>query len=139
MTIHEVQEEFKHLGKPEPMFTYGRLTEVDPEQGSATLNSYHDRQVPLRFDSGVAKDVVKLARKFVGVRGMGWYDDNDDWVVIVIEELEYPTEKPFDLDEFRSNPNPRLFDPDNIIRTLEPYDADEFNRFIKSLRRVGEN
>ena len=34
--------------------------------------------------------------------------------------------QPFDKNAFRNNPNPRIFDPEQVVRASEPFHVDEF-------------
>ncbi len=47
------------------------------------------------------------------------------------------TNEPFDKEAFLNNPNPTVFDPDKIVRASEPFDVDEFMRYIHDLRDDG--
>ena len=133
MTTNEALEEFKHLGEPEWAFISGRLIDVDPEKGRATLSIfglYKDRRIPLRFDDALKEDAIKLNQKSVEITGQGWINDDDtEWVAIIVEEVA-PPPRPRTLDEFRNDPNPKIFDPDKVIRASEPFDVDEFIRVI---------
>ena len=131
MTADDIRKEFKHLGEPEPAITYGRLVDVDPETGCATLDVYQDDRIPLRFDDSMKSEALRLNGKSVKVKGHGWYDDHDNCVAVVIEELEYPAAKPFDLDKFLNDPNPKLFDPDTVPK-LEMSD-EEWDAFEDAL------
>lgn len=46
--------------------------------------------------------------------------------------------EPFDLESFLDNPNPKVFDRDNIVRASEPFDVDEFIRYTKEARKDGQ-
>lgn len=45
-------------------------------------------------------------------------------------ESDLPLNEPFDLEAFRNNPNPKIFDPAKIIKASEPIDVAEFIRGI---------
>lgn len=70
---------------PEPALMYGRLVEVDPEEGTAVLSVYRDCGVPLRLSAASVGDALKLKQKFVKVTGQGWLDENDQWIAVVVE------------------------------------------------------
>ena len=131
MTADDVRKGFKHLGEPETAIAYGRLIDVDAERGCATLDVYPNERIPLRFDDSMKDETLKLNQKYVKVNGHGWYDDDDNCVAVVIEKLEYPAAKPFDLDEFLNDPNPKLFDPDEAPK-LEMSD-EEWDAFEDAL------
>ena len=50
-------------------------------------------------------------------------------------ESDLPLNEPFDLESFRNNPNPKIFDPAKIIKASEPFDVAEF---IRSIHEGGE-
>ena len=62
----------------------------------------------------------------------------DDGIIIRKKDTEQPAEgapdrhwsEPFDLEKFLNDPNPKIFDPDKVITASEPFDVDEFVRFI---------
>ena len=45
--------------------------------------------------------------------------------------------EPFDMDEFLNDPNPKIFDPDNLVTASEPFDVDEFVGIIHAGRDEG--
>jgi hypothetical protein len=45
--------------------------------------------------------------------------------------------EPFNLEAFLNDPNPKIFDPDKVIRASEPFDVHEFIRVIREGRDVG--
>ena len=45
--------------------------------------------------------------------------------------------QPFDMDEFLNDPNPKIFDPDNLVTASEPFDVDEFVAIIHAGRDEG--
>ena len=42
--------------------------------------------------------------------------------------------EPFDLEKFLNDPNPKIFDPDKVVTASEPFDVDEFLRFVHHMR-----
>ena len=42
--------------------------------------------------------------------------------------------EPFDLEAFLNSPNPKVFDPQKVVRASEPFDVDEFINFIRATR-----
>ena len=134
MTTPNKANEFEHLGEPEPALALGRLIDVETKLGTATLDNFMGRQTPLRFEPSLAQEMLRLEDKHVKVRGKGWINESDRWIVIIVEELIRPVAKPFDIDEFLNDPNPEIFDPDNVIKAREPFDVDEFLRPIYESR-----
>ena len=129
MTESDKHREIPQRGSPEPALMYGRLADVDPEAGTAVLTLYRDCPVPLRFSAARVEDALKLKNKFVKVTGQGWLDENDQWIAVEVEEIGLP-EPPRSVEEILNDPNPKLFDPNTVIRASEPFDVDEFLRVI---------
>ena len=133
MNAHDIDSQFQHLGEPEPALMHGRLVDVDPEMGSAMLSIHPDRRIPLRFGAALEKVVYKLNRKLVSVKGHGWFDEDDMWVVVVIEDLEYPAMKALDLDDFLNDPNPKIFRRDEMPPPMAMSD-EEWDAFDAAIR-----
>ena len=129
MTESDQHGEMPQLGEPEPALMYGRLVDVDPEAGTAVLRDYPDCRVPLRLSPAQVEAALNLKQKFVKVTGQGWFDENDQWIVVDVDEIG-PPEPPRSIDEILNDPNPRIFDPDQVVRASEPDDADEFLKAI---------
>ena len=136
MPIHNKTGEYEHLGPSEPALVQGRLCKVDPKMGTAEIDSYFDDPVPLRFDASLKRDMLYLESKFVKVWGHGWIDDEAaEWIVIQVEKIARPETRT--IEEILNDPNPKIFDPDNIVTASEPFDVDEFLRGIYEARRAG--
>ncbi len=118
---------------------YGRLRAVDWVERTAKLVPYRGRTVNLRFDAGHDRQMLELAMQYVAVTGEGEFDNRDQWSYIHVEEIQGTRSwnKPFDLEAFLNDPNPKIFDPDKVIRASEPFDVDEFIRVIREGRDVG--
>ena len=116
----------------------GRLMEVNWACGTAELHYIPQRIVPLRFDPALNDDMRRLATQYVEIRGRGRFKDNDEWDVIYVEQITDTRSwsEPFDLNAFRNNPNPKIFDPDKVVTVSEPFDVDEFIRIIREGRDV---
>lgn len=136
MTESDQHQETPQPGEPEPALMYGRLVDVDPEAGTAVLNADMDWRVPLRLSAAGVEAALNLKRKFVKVAGQGWLDENDRWIVVDVDEI-CPPEPPRSIDEILNDPNPQIFDPDKVVRASEPFDVDEFIRYIHEAR--GDN
>ena len=121
---------YDHLGEPESALIRGWLEDVDPKNGTARLNTLMDHSVPLRFDSALRKNMLRLETKHVRVDGRGWISDEDEWVVIDIEEIVPTSSEVRTVEEILNDPNPKLFDPDTVVTASEPFDVDEFLRTI---------
>ena len=122
----------------EPALVEGRLMEVNWACGTAELHYIPQRVVPLRFDPALNDDMRRLATQHVEIRGRGRFKDNDEWDIIYVEQITSTRScsEPFDLDAFRNNPNPKIFDPKKVVTVSEPFDVDEFLRVIQEGRDV---
>jgi hypothetical protein len=128
MTIPNKPNKYGHRDGPEPALIYGRLHDVNPEMGTAILHAYLNSRVPLSFEAPLKNEMLRLETKFVKVRGHGWINDEDEWVVINVKEITIPRERT--IEEILNDPNPKLFDPDTIPRASFDFDVDEFLRVI---------
>ena len=131
----------RRAAEREPALVYGLLLEVNWENGTAQLHEPYgdaDRYVRLRFDSALNDNLLRLAMQYVEVRGHGRFNDDGDWIEVRVEEIAATRSmwEPFDMDAFLNDPNPKIFDPEEVIRASEPFDADEFLRAIREGRNV---
>ena len=125
----------------EAALVYGRLRAVDWVERTAKLVPYRGRPVNLRFDADHDRQMLELAMQYVAVRGHGEFDNRDQWRYIQVEEMQGTRSwnEPFNLEAFLNDPNPKVFDPDKVIRASEPFDVDEFIHFIRSSREDGNS
>lgn len=123
----------------EEALVYGRLSVVNWDKRTAQLHRYGDRYVPLRFNAAMDTEMRRLANQYVEVRGEGRINRNDQWQWVKVGEITETRSsgEPFDMEAFLNNPNPKIFDPDNIVTASEPFDVDEFIRVIREGRDVG--
>ena len=123
----------------ESALVYGRLRAVDWEERTAKLVPYRGRPVNLRFEADHDLKMLELAMRYVEVRGQGRFDNTDQWRYIQVEEVRGTRSwnEPFDMEAFLNDPNPKVFDPENIVTASEPFDVDEFIRVIREGRDVG--
>ena len=126
--------EYGRLEGPESAIVEGYLCEVNPKLGTAEIHVYGSDSVPLRFVPPLEQKMLRLETKFVKVRGQGWINDTDEWIAVNVDDVTCPADKPFDLNEFYSNPAPKIFDPDKVVRAREPFDVDQFLRDIYEAR-----
>ena len=124
----------------EAALVYGRLRAVDWVERTAKLVPYRGETVNLRFDADHDRQMLELAMQYVAVRGEGEFDNRDQWIYIQVEEIQGTRSwnEPFELESFLNDPNPKIFDPDKVIRASEPFDVDEFIRVIREGRDVGK-
>ena len=61
---------------------HGWLTAVDENGCAAQLRDYADNSIPLRFPESLRDDVLRLATRYVEIRGTGWLNGNDRWTSV---------------------------------------------------------
>ena len=117
---------------------HGWLYEVNWDRRTAQLHDYSGEYVQLRFGEDFHEDMLRLATRHVEVRGRGRFNDNGKWTTVEVQQLKASRSwnDPFDVEAFLSDPNPKLFDPDSVVTTSEPFDVDEFIRGIREGRDV---
>ena len=135
----QTSDKTKPMGLDEPALVEGRLMAVNWAYGTAELHYIPQRVVPLRFDPALNDDMRRLATQYVEIRGRGRFNDNDEWDIIYVEQITGTRSwsEPFDLEAFRNDPNPKIFDPDKIVTidlTEEEWEA--FHRAICEGRDV---
>ena len=116
----------------------GRLMMVDWKRRTAQLHSYGDDYVRLRFDAALDGEMKLLATQYVEVRGRGRVVSDGNWVDFRVEQLKAPRswQEPFELDTLLNDPDPKIFDPEQAVRTSEPFDVDDFMRVVREGRDV---
>lgn len=117
---------------------HGWLYEVNWDRRTAQLHDYSGEYVQLRFAEEFHDDMLRLATRHVEVRGRGRFNDNGKWTSVEVQQLKAgrPGNDPFDVEAFLNDPNPRLFDPEKVVTTSEPFDVDEFIRGVREGRDV---
>ena len=117
---------------------FGWLNEVNWHRLTAQLHRYGGPFVSLRFAPDLHDDMLRLATKFVEVHGTGRINKDDQWSSVSVEQITPAASsgEPFDLEKFRNNPNPKIFDPEKVVRASEPFDVDEFLKIIREGRDV---
>lgn len=125
-----IADAYEHLGEPESALIRGRLQNVDLKQGTARLDTFMDHQIPLRFDTALGEDMRRLETRHVRVDGRGWISDEDEWIVVIIEKIITSSSEVRTVEEILNDPNPKLFDADEVVTAREPFDVDEFLRII---------
>ena len=117
---------------------HGWLYEVNWDKRTAQLHDYSGEYVQLRFAEDFHEDMLRLATRHVEVRGRGRFNDNGKWTTVEVRQLSASRSwnDPFDVEAFLNDPNPKLFDPERVVTTSEPFDVDEFIRGIREGRDV---
>ena len=120
----------------EEAILHGWLKEVNWDTRTAALHCFRDQKVQLRFGRSLDEELRRSANRFVTVRGHGQFDKYERWKYVTIETIEgdHSSSEPFDLEAFLNNPAPKIFDPKKVVRASEPFDVDEFIRFIREGR-----
>ena len=131
MTTPNATNEYGHRDEPEPALIHGRLVDVDTGKGTAILSAYIDSRIPLRFDASLEKEMLNLEQKFVKVKGHGWFDDDGQWIAVVVEEIA-PPPPPRTAEEILNDPNPKIFDPDKVPPML--MSDEEWDAFDSAIR-----
>ena len=129
----------RSVSQSEEALLQGWLREVNWYRGTAQLYDYTGSYVRLRFSEEHAQDMQRLATQFVEVRGRGQFDPKGNWTNVTVEQIASTRSwrEPFDMDEFLNEPDPKIFDPDNLVTASEPFDVDEFVRIIHAGRDEG--
>lgn len=120
-------------------FLHGWLKEVNWDKRTAQLHCPGKEYVLLRFQSELDREMLRFATRYVGVRGRGRLNKQDRWTSVRVESIHGDSRsyEPFDLDGFLDAPNPKIFDPETVVRASEPFDVDEFLRGIYEARNAG--
>lgn len=126
-------------GKMEEALLHGWLKEVNWDKRTARLYVSFGKPIALRFSPELDDDMHRLARQFVEISGKGRFNANDQWITVEVHRLTGTRSwnEPFDMEAFLNNPNPKIFNPDEMITASEPFDVDEFIRIIHEGRDVG--
>ena len=125
--------------EPQSAVLHGWLKEVNWARRTAQLHRYGVKgHIRLRFADSLDIEMVRLATRYVEVRGAGKFNANGDWTSIQVDEITAADSggEPFDLDAFLNNPNPKIFRSEDVVRASEPFDVDAFNRSIREGRNV---
>ena len=125
--------------RAEVAFLQGRLGEVNWDKRTAQLHNYGGGYVRLRFNAALDEEMRLYGNQYVEVRGLGRFNAKDKWISVEVRELvgTRSGNQPFDLRAFLDDPNPRAFDPNNVVTASEPFDVDEFLRGIYEARDSG--
>ena len=121
-----------------PALLYGRLKDVNLEQRTAQLVRYPDDRVPLSFDADLDDEMVRNEdRQYIEVSGHGVINEDDRWEIVYAKGINHNRDGGFDLEAFLANPNPKIFDPDNMT-TIEMTD-EEWELFESAFRGSRED
>ena len=130
----KVNSRRQNLGADEEAVLFGWLREINWAQGTAQLHDWGGDHVNLSFDTLLADDMRQFATEFVRISGFGRIDESDSWGRVRIREItpagSFNT-KPFDLVAFLNDPNPKVFDPDKLVK-IDLSDA-EYESFVRAI------
>lgn len=136
------RDSYKQDGS-QPALLHGRLKNVSLRYRTAELHRYNEKPVPLHFDAKLDHKMIRYRNRFIEVEGRGVINENDRWESVHVKGAndEPYGKKSFDLEAFRNNPSPKIFDLDNLVTASEPFDVDEFLRIIYEGRnaRTGDH
>ncbi len=117
----------------------GRLMEVDWSRRTARLHGHAGEIVQLRFGAALDDKMLRLATRHVEVRGHGQLDQDDNWATVQVQQISATRswDEPFDLEAFRNNPNPKVFDPDEAVTIdLTDEEWESYNRALRESREA---
>ena len=125
----------------ETIMVYGHLRAVNWGRRTAQLHIYDAKPVNLKFDASLDTVMRDLATQYVKVAGRGRFSNPETWPTVQVEQISQASHQgqPFDLEGFLNRPNPKLFDPDQVVTVSEPFDVDDFIRLIREGRDVGSD
>ncbi len=120
----------------EEALLYGWLREVNWKLRTAQLHDFTGGYVRLGFDTALDDEMLRLATQYVEVRGAGRFGKDGEWTRVHVEHLSETrsASEPFDLEAFLNDPNPKPFDPNDMVTAGEPFDVGEFLRGIYEAR-----
>ena len=137
--IKRVIHAAKPNSKPERAVLHGWLKEVNWHKRTAQLHRYGIKgHIRLRFAESLDREMIRMATRYVEVKGVGRFNANDDWTTVRVDAITAADTggEPFDLDAFLNDPNPKIFRSEDVVRASEPFDVDAFNRAIREGRNV---
>lgn len=117
---------------------HGRLKNVSLRYRTAELHRYNEKPVPLRFDAKLDHKMIRLRNRYIKVEVRGVINADDEWESVHVKDANDKPygKKSFDLEAFRNNPNPKIFDPDNMVTIdLTEEEWEEFDRAIRESRK----
>ena len=117
---------------------HGWLYEVNWDKGTAQLHDFSENYVQLRFSEHLHEDMLRLATRYVEVKGRGRFNDSDQWTSVEVHQINATRSgtEPFDVGAFLNDPNPKVLNPAKVVTTSEPFDVDEFILGVREGRDV---
>ena len=117
---------------------YGWLYEVNWDRRTAQLHDFSGDYVQLRFSEDFHEEMLRLATRYVEVRGKGRFSKQGRWTTVEVRQINAARSwnDPFDVEKFLNEPDPKYFDPKRVVTTSEPFDVDDFISGIREGREV---
>ena len=115
----------------------GWLKEVNWDRRTAQLHQFGGEYVRLRFDAALDDEMLRLATRYIEVRGRGRFNRNDEWATVDVEQVSETRswQRPFDLEAFHNHPSPKIFDPEKIVAIdLTDQEWESFDQAIREGR-----
>ena len=125
--------------EPEKALLYGELKEVNWHKRTAHLHRIGFSYVKLRFGPDLDGEMLRLATQYVKIIGQGTFDKDENWETVYVEEVKETRAclEPFDREAFPNDPNPKIFNPDDIVPIgLSDEEWEAFDRAIREGRDV---
>ena len=87
------------------------------DRRTAQLHQFGGGYVRLRFGAELDDEMLRLATRYIEVRGRGRFNRNDEWTTVDVEQVRETRswQQPFDLEAFHNHPSPKVFDPEKIV------------------------
>ncbi|WP_419919212.1 hypothetical protein [Candidatus Poriferisocius sp.] len=125
---------------PEVALLYGWLKEVNWEKNTARLYDMAGEYVNLRFDPSLDVLMQKLATQYVEVSGTGRFNDSGEWITVSVDRIDHTrsSDQPFDIESALEQARDKVFNPEAVITTSEPFDVDDFIDIIHRARDVDD-
>ncbi|MDE0268368.1 MAG: hypothetical protein OXI96_04940 [Acidimicrobiaceae bacterium] len=119
---------------------YGWLREVNWERRTAQLHDNAGGYVALRFDAAFDDEMVRLATQHVKISGSGRFNKHGVWTTVTVDTIHGTRswDKPFDLNSLIEQSSGKVFDPEAMITTGEPFDVEAFIDTIHQGRDMSE-
>lgn len=117
----------------EHMLLWGWLKEINWAKNTAQLHEFHGADyIRLRFDKKLKDQMTKLATKHVEVRGHGQFKRDNKLDYLQVEEIEDTRSMTLTMEEYKNNPNPKIYYPNQTSKV--DMDYKEYQEFRKEIR-----
>ena len=126
-------------GRTEAAVLHGWLKVVNWDKRTAQLHDNVGGSVSLRFGAALDDEMQRLATRYVKVVGTGRFNSRGGWRSVAVDSISDTRswDEPFDLRSVAEEPR-AVFDPQTVVTSEEPFDAEEFIGVIHEGRDVSE-